>query len=148
MKISTEERFWSKVHSTIAGECWLWTASVDRDGYGKYGQPTGGWVRAHRWAYEHLIGPIPDGLVIDHLCRVRSCVNPAHMEPVTIQVNTERGVRGVPPRKTHCKRGHEFTPDNVYMKPGSTWRECRTCKRMLKRRYKEREKARQRGTTK
>lgn len=138
MKISTEERFWSKVQSTLSGECWLWAASVDRDGYGKFGQPTGGWVRAHRWAYEHLVGPIPDGLVIDHLCRVRSCVNPSHMEPVTPRENTERGLRHDP---NQCKYGHEYTPDNVYRRPDG-WRECRICKRTLKRQYRERKKAR------
>lgn len=139
MKISTEERFWSKVRSTLSGECWLWTASVDRDGYGKFGQPDGGWVRAHRWAYEHLVGPIPDRLVVDHLCRVRNCVNPAHLEPVTIAENLRRS----PARnRTHCSCGHELTPDNIYTKPGTNGRECRTCKREARRKYKARKRER------
>lgn len=130
MRISIEERFWSKVSSTIAGECWVWTASVDRDGYGKYGQPTGGWVRAHRWAYEHLVGQIPEGLVIDHLCRVRNCVNPSHLEPVTPRENSERGIQGEIVKKTHCNYGHEYTPENTYTQPGTRWRECRTCRKL------------------
>lgn len=142
MKISTEERFWSKVQSTAPDECWLWTASVDRGGYGKFRHSTdSGWVRAHRWAYEHLVGPIPNGLVIDHLCRVRNCVNPDHLEPVTNRENTLRGLNPIgQPRKTHCKHGHEFTPDNIYTKPGTSWRECRTCKRALKRAHEARQR--------
>lgn len=69
-------------------ECWPWLGAVGSHGYGIYGRPR---VLAHRWAYEHFVGPIPVGLVIDHLCMEKTCVNPAHMEPVTIGENVRRG---------------------------------------------------------
>jgi len=82
---------------------------------------------AHRVTYEALVGPILEGLVLDHLCRNRACVNPAHLEPVTQQVNTLRGIgpAAVNSRKTHCSRGHELTPDNVYGAP--VRRQCKAC---------------------
>lgn len=100
----TELRFWSKVDK---GEnCWLWTGRTKPDGYGvfKNKAPNGRWkhVYAHRFAYETERGPIPDGLTIDHLCRVRNCVNPDHLEPVTRNENMRRS------RKPHCRRGHLF----------------------------------------
>lgn len=124
---TTEDRFWAKVDTS--GECWLWTAATHHDGYGTF------WVRedqqlrrAHRYAYELLVGPIPDGLDLDHLCRVRACVNPAHLEPVTRSENVRRGAGGVlqPPR-THCKHGHEFTQENTYENRGKRF--CRQCDR-------------------
>src|SRR6266496_2265386 len=88
-------RFWAKVdRSGGSRACWLWTGKTGRDGYGRIGLGGRGAlvrVRAHRFAYELLIGPIPDGLQIDHLCRVRHCVNPAHLEPVTQRENILRG---------------------------------------------------------
>jgi hypothetical protein len=92
---------------------------------------------AHRYAYEQLIGPIPEGLSLDHLCRNPRCVNPAHLEPVTHRENVVRGI-GVPAvnaRKTHCKRGHPFSEANtrVRLKKGRPGRECRTCIREQKR---------------
>jgi len=73
-------------------------------------------VKAHRWAYETCVGSINDGLQIDHLCRVRECVNPDHLQPVTHAENMRRA------RRTHCRRGHELTPENVY------WvRACKAC---------------------
>lgn len=88
---SAEERFWEKV-DTSAGPlgCWPWTASGSRDGYGQFSADGRG-VRAHRFAYELLVGPIPEGLQLDHLCRNPGCVNPAHLEPVTGWENTMRG---------------------------------------------------------
>jgi hypothetical protein len=82
------DRFWEKVDKS--GECWLWQAGKCA-GYGRFFVPGSRPVPAHRWAYEALVGPIPDGLVIDHLCRNPACVNPAHMEPVTIVENVRRG---------------------------------------------------------
>ncbi len=121
------------------GPCWLWTGSIDADGYGCYLRDHS----AHRFAWEIANGPVPDGLVIDHLCRVRHCVNPAHMEPVT---NAENILRGeCPPavnaRKTHCPRGHEFTTENTYVYPDGR-RECRECRRAYIREYMRARRAR------
>jgi hypothetical protein len=87
-----EARFFSRVNGTPDG-CWLWTAHVNpRTGYVQFriGGRSGKMVLAHRWSYEHFVGPIPDGLQIDHLCRVRHCVNPSHLEPVTARENRLR----------------------------------------------------------
>lgn len=117
-----EERLWEQIDRT--GECWLWTGCVRSDGYGAIGAggrggPT---LRPHRVAYELLVGPIPDGLTLDHLCCVTTCCNPAHLEPVTSAVNIRRATA----RRTHCRRGHEFTPENTIVRP--LGRECRTCR--------------------
>lgn len=130
--------FWHKVDRT--GECWLWTGRGDAGGYGRvhYDGRDG---YAHRLAYELLVGAIPDGLVIDHLCRVRNCVNPAHLEVVTQRENILRsdGAGAVNARKTHCKRGHEFTPENtIRIAQG---RNCRTCLRMLQREWARKRRA-------
>lgn len=113
--------------------CWLWTKSLDTKGYaqittGSNYDSSRRLKRAHRVAYEELIGPIPVGLQLDHKCRVRSCVNPNHLEPVTQRVNLLRG-EGTSAKnavKTHCKRGHEFVPDNTYVFRGK--RQCKECK--------------------
>lgn len=83
------ERFWSKAVEAPSG-CWLWTAALDRDGYGAWSPHKGQRMPAHRWSYEQMIGPIPDGLELDHLCRNAPCVNPYHLDPVTTQVNNAR----------------------------------------------------------
>lgn len=127
--------FWSKVRADESG-CWLWTAALHATGYGKFGV----WkirrtVGAHRYAYEHLIGPVPAGLQLDHLCRVRHCINPLHLEPVT---HRENGLRGVgihaqEARQTHCVHGHEFTEKNTYRWRGH--RGCKECKRQRTREW-------------
>lgn len=135
-----EERFWAKVDRRGRVECWPWTASTaGNQGYGRIrvGERD---VLAHRFAYELLRGPIPEGLDIDHLCRNRRCVNPAHMEPVT---RTENTMRGESPnarnaRKTHCAKGHPLTPENVYIFPGRSTRQCKPCRREVDRRRRER----------
>lgn len=122
--LTPSERFWAKVDKS--GDCWLWTAALDRHGYGAF--RTGGRHRlAHRVAYELVIGPIPEGLDLDHLCRVHDCVNPAHLEPVTRRENLARGVGFIAReiRTTHCPRGHEYSPENTYVATGS--RNCRRC---------------------
>jgi hypothetical protein len=82
--------------------------------------------RAHRIVWERVNGPIPDGLTVDHLCRVRSCLNTDHMELVTAAENARRMQAAKVPA-SHCKRGHEFTPENTYTKPSDGNRACRTC---------------------
>jgi hypothetical protein len=121
-------RFWEKVRKTDG--CWEWTAHRNQYGYGTY-RLLNRQHMAHRVAYELLVGPIPDGLEIDHLCRNRGCVNPDHMEPVSGRVNTLRGVgiTALNSQKTHCPKGHEFTDENTYVTPTGR-RVCRECSRV------------------
>ena len=124
--LTTEQRFWSKVDKS--GECWIWTAGKTSKGYGKFTHSRSN--RAHRWAYEQVNGPIPEGLVIDHLCRTPACVNPNHLEAVTPRVNILRGIGSAAQyaKQTHCKHGHEYTPDNTHIRVDGA-RECRICQR-------------------
>jgi hypothetical protein len=89
---SLRERFWSKVNKYGPNGCWLWTASIAPNGYGHFYRGTTGGRVAHRFAYELLVGPIPEGLQLDHLCSNRGCVNPDHLEPVTAAINTRRAL--------------------------------------------------------
>lgn len=118
------DRFWSYVDRS--GACWLWIGCLHRTGYGRVWF-NGCQRQAHRVAYELEKGPIPDSLQIDHVCRNRACVRPAHMEPVTIGENLRRGVgaSAMNSRKTHCPQGHPYTPENTYV--GSGNRKCRIC---------------------
>ena len=113
------------------GRCWRWTGTVNRKGYGTW-RCAKRRMGAHRWAHELFIGPIPHGLIIDHLCRNPSCVRPSHLEPVTYAENVERG------RKksdvTHCPHGHPYAGHNLIIRNG--WRFCRACKNAdARRRY-------------
>lgn len=119
-------RFWRYVDKQDGG-CWLWTASVRPDGYGEF-RAHGRLVRPHRFAYEALVGPIPEGMVMDHLCRVRHCVNPAHLEPVTPRENVVRGVGSTIIRLRVCGNGHEMTAANTYVRPDTGHEVCRRCK--------------------
>lgn len=126
---TTVERFLSYTEPEPNSGCWLWSGATT----GEYGTlwANGRYYGAHRLAYEMFIGPIPDGLHIDHLCRVRYCVNPDHLEPVTMRENNLRGV-GAPAqnaRKTRCLKGHAFDAVNTHVRPGDGGRECRQCKR-------------------
>lgn len=143
---TTEERFWPKVdkdgpipdHAPELGPCWLWTAHCDNKDYGRFRLGLT-MLRAHRVSYSFVHGPIPDGLQVDHLCRVHNCVRPTHLEAVTPLVNTMRGV-SVSSRNaeaTHCPHGHEYTPENTYHSPGRKQRKCRTCQRL---RWSQRER--------
>lgn len=118
-----QTRFWSKVCKTA--NCWLWTDALDKDGYGKFRLGSAS-KRAHRIAWEFDHGEVPDGLTLDHLCRVRSCVNPMHLEPVTTKVNTRRG-NAV--SEHTCRRGHERTAQNTGFYPKDQERYCKDCKR-------------------
>jgi HNH endonuclease len=116
-----------------ADGCWLWTRSVNDEGYGQFYMPTGTRRskvhRAHRFVYELINGPIPDGLHLDHLCRVPRCVNPAHLEPVTARENSHRGMSPtlVAHRENRCLNGHEFTAENTILEKSGTKR-CRRCR--------------------
>jgi len=104
------ERFFNKVEKTET--CWIWMASKDKDGYGKFSINKKS-IRSHRFAYELLIGKIPEGMYIDHLCRVRHCVNPIHLEPVTNKENIFRGETGsLNAKKTTCPKGHNYSGKN------------------------------------
>ncbi len=130
-------RFWDKVRVLDNG-CWEWTAART-SGYGSFrvGSLTDGTRRqtpAHCWAYEHLVGPIPEGLECDHLCRNRACVNSAHIEPVTHRVNLLRGdtLPAKEAKTTHCPKGHPYDEANTYHRSRGS-RECRTCRNAAKR---------------
>ena len=122
----SEERFAARTRQQDDG-CIVWTGGKTLGGYGMFAsRPTrqnGRLDMAHRWAYEHSVGPIPSGFDIDHLCRNRACVNTDHLEPVTRQENIRRAAAF----KTHCKSGHAFTYENTYIRPGTVHRRCRTC---------------------
>lgn len=144
---TAEERFWPKVNKTET--CWLWTGAQSSDGYGSFhlshkgDQPR--MVGAHRFAYELLVGPIPEGLVLDHiaaLCPNRHCVKviadndgPAHLEPVTQPENIRRGVV-VRSRKTHCRNGHPWVPETTYLNRRG-FRVCVICRRINEARYRQ-----------
>lgn len=124
----------AKLYSHPSG-CLLWTGSLDGHGYGqildKPRKQGGRLVMVHRVAYETWVGPIPEGLVLDHLCRVPRCCNPYHLEAVTQAENMRRA------RKTHCKRGHEYTPETS--RPTKDSRVCLLCQREYDReRYRNR----------
>lgn len=146
------DRLWRRVdragpvpaHRPDLGPCWTWTGSVSKDGYGRIYVPRPRYpmVKVHRVAFELMVGPIPEGLYIDHLCHNgdplcpsagdcfhRRCVNPAHLEAVDRRENNLRGnsfcARHA--RQTHCYKGHEYTPENT-IRSRETGRQCRTCR--------------------
>jgi hypothetical protein len=131
------DRFMAKVEKTDS--CWNWLAQLNEGGYGRFSYRLK-MVAAHRWIFEHVNGPIPDGLQVDHLCRNRRCVNPAHMEAVTGQVNTLRGETRAARNaaKTHCPQGHHLEDVNGR-------RICRPCLRAAQARWRERQTARSVG---
>ena len=134
--LSVETRFFRHVDKTDC--CWLWTGALNEHGYGVFNKPADtprgmATCKAHRFAYELLVGPIPEGLDLDHVyvrgCRYRNCVNPAHLEPVT---NHENSLRGLRSQKTHCPQGHKYTVENTRIGVsayGHPDRQCRTCER-------------------
>lgn len=133
----TSTRLWSKIDGGSVEECWIWTASRTRHGYGQFsvGGRAGRMESAHSVTWRLLRGEIPDGLELDHLCRVRACCNPWHLEPVSHRVNGQRGVAGdVVKRRaaaiTHCPHGHRYDEANTQLRPtlyGGVARLCRAC---------------------
>lgn len=142
---SAEVRFFSRVEgSPDYDDCWIWVGRIQPNGYGQFSVKHKH-VYAHRWAYTHLIGEIPDGLELDHLCRVRACCNPWHLDPVTRQVNTLRGLAGDVAReaakaKVACPNGHPYEGDSFYINAQNI-RVCRVCRRAKERSYYQRKRA-------
>lgn len=122
--------------------CWRWQLYVRSNGYGQIGVPGVGIRYAHRISYETFVGPIPEGLTIDHLCRVRDCVNPEHLDPVTTRENLVRGsgFAGSHSRATHCPAGHPYDEANTYVTPSGR-RNCRACKLAAHARWRQRKAA-------
>jgi hypothetical protein len=151
---SQSERFWSKVDrdgpipadAPHLGQCWLFLGTVGKPGYG-YFDVSRRRFQAHRWGYVDAGGYIPQGLDLDHLCFVRNCVNPSHLEPVTHRENVLRSrtnPSAVNARRTHCVRGHPFDEPNTIIKVsrrGIPHRICRECGRIANRALYHRQKA-------
>lgn len=117
-----------------SGGCWRWTGQTDKDGYGIVSPYRQNQKKAHRVSFELFEGPIPAGMQIDHLCRVRSCVNPDHLLPVTCHENIVRGDTGTRDARTACPAGHPYDEINT-LRNARGHRQCRTC-------HRERERAR------
>ncbi len=137
---SKAEQFAAKVSPQPDG-CWKWLGNHDSDGYGRFwlGLPGQKTIGAHRFAYLSIKGEIPEGLVLDHLCRNVGCVNPDHVEPVTVGENQRRGLNVA--LKTHCKQGHPYTQENTVIRhTGRRW--CLTCRKAADRKQYLRRKLR------
>lgn len=131
-----DQTFWNKVEKTST--CWFWRGYKGKNGYGLINRKHFSKIPilAHRFSYEMLIGKIPYGLTLDHLCKKRNCVNPTHLEPVSLGENSIRG--DSPPainkRKTHCNKGHELSGDNL-LRDKNGWRKCSICTRNNRRNF-------------
>lgn len=141
-------RFLVKTELDNETQCWNWISYLSQDGYSVF-RASGVVWKGHRWAYQEIGGgELIPGLTIDHLCRNRRCVNPAHMEQVTQAENYRRGRGGTFRRgATHCTKGHAFTDENTGWQSGGTKRYCRQCKRTREAPAARRYRARLRGTT-
>jgi len=145
-RFSTLQKFWFYLGKQPVDGCWLWPKGKHSGGYGllyrsvkKGDKYTASTTYVHRFAYENLVGPIPEGMTIDHLCRNRACCNPKHLEVVTNKENILRGLgaAAVHARQTHCVWGHEFTQDNTYVRANGG-RQCNICRLQKSRaRYKK-----------
>jgi hypothetical protein len=134
MDADTLSRFLAKVAVRDGDACWEWLAYRDRHGYGQF-KLDGVMQRAHRVSYRLLVGPLPTGLTLDHLCRNRGCVNPDHLDPVTNRENLLRGetVTARNAGATHCPAGHEYSGGNLRVTLHGG-RKCRACHRDRERR--------------
>ena len=128
-----DSRFWR--HVDDSGDCWEWKGTKDRKGYGQFTVNKKHFF-AHRWAYEALVGPIAEGMVVDHLCRNRACCNPSHMEIVTPVENVKRGegITAQNSRKDKCQCGQSYFI--AHRKDGRSYRYCRACKNEYQRRWR------------
>lgn len=135
------ERMWARITEqpgpTGGPPCWIYSGDDAGNGYQRI-KVNGKRHMAHRWMWEQTYGPIAAGLELDHLCRNPPCCNPAHLEPVTRKVNSDRGFSpwGINARKTHCKHGHEFTPENTYRHTNGG-RMCKACAAIASTKYRE-----------
>lgn len=126
-KVPPHERALSRIEIT-PDDCWRYLGYKDKDGYGLMRGVAGKTQLAHRVVYEALVAPIPPGLQLDHLCRVRDCLNPKHLEPVTLKENIRRG-RSSNSEKTHCPQGHPYSGENLWISATTGARLCATCTR-------------------
>ena len=128
--IVDEKRFWSYISPEPNSGCWLWLGRLTTNGYGRFWYD-GKEPMAHRWSYYYYIGLIQHE-TLDHLCRVRCCVNPRHLQSVTVRVNTLRGISpaALNAKKTHCKRGHFLGKENLIAFTNNTTRQCKLCHRL------------------
>lgn len=126
--VTDEDRIFAKINQPIGASCWEWQGYRMKAGHGRC-RVDGRKVLVHRWVWEFLVGEIPDGLSLDHLCRNASCVNPEHLEPVTHRVNVLRGraPAAAHAKKTECPQGHPYDEQNTRVYRGSRY--CITCHR-------------------
>lgn len=136
--MTATERFFQYVHKAPSG-CWEWTGGLDPNGYGKWSWQ-GKTIATHRLSYWVHAGPIPEGAVLDHLCRNRKCCNPEHLQPISIAENTLRGESDAAKNKYKqtCGKGHPLVGENLYVRPDTQARMCRTCMRQATQRYHHR----------
>lgn len=132
----------SKITIDLDTECWIWNACLDKDGYGcfRFSHEQGqlSWGKAYKFAYEYYVGIVPKDKQLDHTCRNRKCVNPRHLDVVTLVQNIMRGesFSAINARKTHCIHDHPLNGDNLYIQPSTGYRYCRECKRNSERRLR------------
>lgn len=138
-QVPLEKRIWPRIEKTDG--CWNWTGGANSKGYGIVTSLHAPGIAPYRWVYQQLVGPIPKGMHIDHLCRNIRCCNPAHLEAVTPKENNRRSMSpsAMNARKTHCPRGHELANDNLMISRDGG-RHCRICRRSDWHRWKARKR--------
>lgn len=140
-----QERFWSKVQFN-GHQCWNWLGGVSNNGYGRFCFGRRGQIVAHRVSFQLVYGLVPEGLVLDHICHNRICVNPVHLRIVTKRINAIENSNSMSAKQvlqTHCIRGHPLSGENLFSyvdRKGSTHRECKECRNMRNREWIQRKK--------